>query len=87
MDLDSFEACGFGAYVSWIVGDEVAAGGDSCSILLFFFGTDGADGSGVGYGAAFRDAVLVDEEDGIGSFEFNRTASRLREMQSEVWGT
>ena len=26
-------------------------------------------------------------KDGIGSFEFNRTASRLREMQSEVWGT
>ena len=26
-------------------------------------------------------------KDGIGSFEFNRTASRLREMQSEGWGT
>ena len=69
MDLDSFEACGFGAYVAWIVGDEVAAGGDSCSILLFFFGTDGADCSGIGYGAAFWDAVLVDEEYGIISFD------------------
>ena len=68
MDLDCFKSCCVSADFSRVIGDEVSSGSDSCSVLLFFFGPDHADSVVIHGGSAFGDLMLMNKENGSGSF-------------------
>jgi hypothetical protein len=66
--LESGEIGGGSTGAAGII-DEVATNGEAGTFLLSFLGAFRANKATIGRGLAFRDFVLVDEEDGIGAFD------------------
>ena len=69
MKFDCFNICSLSGDNARTVFDEVATDCDPCSLWFVLLWSDGADNTREGHGPPFGDSVLVDEEDGIGSFD------------------
>ena len=69
MKFHGFNVCSFSGDNAWTIFDEVATDCDSGSFGIFLLRTDGAHNSREGDCSALGDLVLVDEEDGVGSFD------------------
>ena len=67
--LDCFDASSVSGDNSWTISDEVTTDSDLCPFGFFLLWSDGADNAREGDCPALGDLVLVNEEDGVGSFD------------------
>ena len=67
--LDCFDISSVSSDNAWVISDEVATDGDSSPFWFFFLWSGGADNAREVDCPAFGHLVLVNEEDGVGSFD------------------